>query len=525
MSIYNRSSARKSLIDTAVLRAVSQVSTMLGYIVLVRGMTEHDFGILSLLYAFIHVVGTVASLGLQPMLMRFQPEYLRAGNHAAAAWLMRVVSSWRFGTNLVVLAIILLGWNYIAPIFKLTAEHRTAFAGVSVMMLLFFQTALQQQALGSHMLHRYAVGSTTALSLVKLALYGVLSFHGLLSLEAAIFTDTVAYAVAYVSMSVFYRRKCLTPEAKAPFKPDPVERKRLVRYALFNNFNDAGVLLMSGTLDSFFIAAFVSTTGVGIYSFYSRLKHMVQNVLPGRLFENVVRPMFFGVAPAEATRKIPTYFSFLLNINLLVQWPALAYAAAYHAEIVQVIFAGKFIEYSWLLPTVMAFGLLNTMSEPTALVAQYEEKSGIILVSKVFAVYNILAMAALVPLMGLYGAALASGTAQIMKNGFIWWHVRDRAVWTNWRAAIPMSLLLWGGGLAACYGLKMLVPLPALAHMFVGAAVFGVVALLHVRAARFARQIGLFWPALSPGSRRACCNMSGCCRARRNRDPLSRNHP
>ena len=40
----------------------------------------------------------------------------------------------------------------------------------------------------------------------------------------------------------------------------------------------------------------------------------------------------------------------------------------YHAEIVQAIFAGKFIEHSWLLPMIMGFAMINTISEPTALV-------------------------------------------------------------------------------------------------------------------------------------------------------------
>ena len=154
MTLYNRNSARRSLIDTVSFRAVSQISTMLAYIILVRGMTERDFGVLSLLYAFIPVVGTVASLGLQPVLMRYMPEYLRPGNWAAAAWLLRVIASARLISNIVVLSVILIGWNYIAPIFQLTPDHRSAFAGVSVLILLYFQASLMQQALGSHLLHR-----------------------------------------------------------------------------------------------------------------------------------------------------------------------------------------------------------------------------------------------------------------------------------------------------------------------------------------------------------------------------------
>ena len=78
MVLYSRERARRSLFNTIGYRAISQVATLLGYIVLVRALTEQSFGVLSLLYAFIPVVSTLASLGLEQTLRRFQPEYLRA---------------------------------------------------------------------------------------------------------------------------------------------------------------------------------------------------------------------------------------------------------------------------------------------------------------------------------------------------------------------------------------------------------------------------------------------------------------
>ena len=76
MLIYDRRRARRSIFDTIAYRAASQVATILGYIVLVRAMPRQDFGIFSLLYSFIPVVSTVASLGLEQTLRRYQPEYI-----------------------------------------------------------------------------------------------------------------------------------------------------------------------------------------------------------------------------------------------------------------------------------------------------------------------------------------------------------------------------------------------------------------------------------------------------------------
>ena len=231
----------------------------------------------------------------------------------------------------------------------------------------------------------------------------------------------------------------------------------------------------------FFIAAFLNPLSVGIYSFYARLHEMLFNLLPGRLFDNVVQPMFFAMPPSEADQRAPRYFSLLVDMNLVLWWPVLTYATSYHLELVQVVFGSKFIEYSWLLPMVLLFGAQNVMSSPATFVAQYEERAGIILLSKVFAVYNVVALLVLVPAAGVYGAAIASGSSQLLKNLFVWWHVRHRARWLGGAVAFASALMLWGGALAACYALKTWVQAPALVHLLLGAAICGAAVLVHLR--------------------------------------------
>lgn len=478
--IYTRGRAKRSLIDTVTFRVISQITTGLALIIQVRGMSEHDFGVYSLLYGFIPVIGTLLSLGLEQVMQRYQPEYLRAGNKLGAAWLMRTIASGRLAANILIIAIVLLCWNFIAPLFKLSA-YRGTFALFSFLILLQFQSRILQLALASHMMHRYSVGSINTLSTVKLLSYGTLYFFHQLTLEAAILSDMLAYGCAYALLRFNYNKYCLVPEARGRYSPAPEERKRLFRYGFYNNFNDAGVFLLYSTVDNFFIAAYLDTVSVGIYAFYGRLRQLVLNALPAKQFENIVQPMFFSIPAAQADRSIPRFFSFLINMNLLLAWPALAFAVSYHHEIVQLVFHSKFIDKAWLLPVMMGFATVNVVADPVSLVAQYEEKAHILLLSKLFAGYNILAMFLLVPWFGIFGAALAGGTAQVMKNLFIWWCVRKRARWTNARAALLSSIGIWGAVAAICYGLKQLVPGHALLQVAMGAVVFVVAALIYIR--------------------------------------------
>src|ERR1700730_15573156 len=116
---------------------------------------------------------------------------------------MRTIAIGRLAANILIIIVVLLCWNLVAPLFKLT-PYRSMFAIFSFLILLQFQSRILQLALGSHMMHRYSVGSMTMLSVVKLVAYGALYVLHKLTLEAPILADILAYACAYASLRVIY---------------------------------------------------------------------------------------------------------------------------------------------------------------------------------------------------------------------------------------------------------------------------------------------------------------------------------
>jgi O-antigen/teichoic acid export membrane protein len=115
------------------------------------------------------------------------------------------------------------------------------------------------------------------------------------------------------------------------------------------------------------------------------------------------------------------------------------------------------------------------------LVAQYAEKAAIILFSKVAVLFQVIATLTLIPWIGIYGAAIATGSGTLLKNLIIWWHVRDRARWLNFRAMLLMSALIWGAAIGVCLLVKYFVPAPVLAHMAFGVLICSMAGLLYLR--------------------------------------------
>jgi O-antigen/teichoic acid export membrane protein len=480
MPLYNNSRARRSVVDTLLYRIISQIATLASYVVLVRGLGEHEFGVLSLLYALIPVLSTVASFGVEQVLRRYEPEYLHAGNVQGAAWLVRVVASIRFGSNVVLLALIGLLWNWIAPIFQLNA-YRLEYVYFCALLLMHFQANILQLTLSSHLMQRHAIGMTAAQSAAKFVLYVMFLYFGKMTLNLAILSDTIGYAILYGGTRFAYVRHCRPPPAAQPYQVNRAERRRLLRYGFYNNFNDAGTLILSSRSDNFFIAAYLNPIAVGAYSFYTRLNEMMLSVLPLRQFNNVIRPFVFAVPQEQAAERLPRYFTLLVNLTLCVQLPIAAFAITYHEEIVRVLFGGKFLGSSGLLSVVVGFSVLAVTGDPVALIAQHAERAAVMLLSKIFIFYNVAAMLVLLPVLGLYGAAIATGTAILFKNVFIWWQVRSLARWTNFPAVAAMSMLIWGSTIGVCYALKHLLLVPTIVQMLIGAVLCTVSSFLYVR--------------------------------------------
>lgn len=453
---------------------------MASYVVLVRALSEHALGVYSLLYALIPLLSTVASFGVEQVLRRYEPEYLRAGQVHAAAWLVRRVASIRFASNIVILALLGMLWALFAPIFQLNA-FRTEYLYFCPLLLLHFQSNILQLTLSSHLQQNFAVGLTAVQSAAKLVLYIVCLALGALTLKLAILVDTIGYLLLYAGSRYAYVRYCRPPPPAEPFRIAPDERRRLLRYGFYNNFNDAGTLILSSRSDNFFIAAFMNPVAVGAYSFYGRLNEMIAGMLPLRQFANVIRPFIFAIPRDVAAERLPRYYTLLVNLTLCVQLPLAAFAIAYHHEIVLVVFGGKFLASSALLTVIVGFSVFGAVFEAATLVAQYAEKSATILLSKLFLIYNVLSMLVLLPAFGLYGAAISTGTATLMKNLFIWWHVRDTARWINIRSVVAMIVLLWGTLVGACYAIKTVLPAPPIVQMLIGAVLCAGATLLYIR--------------------------------------------
>ena len=441
-SIVLMPDSRKTLIKkglsatkyTVAFRVIAQGLGLIATICLVRVLSEHDYGIYNLLYSLIALMGMFFSFGIANTLQRFMPEYYNRGEYEIAHRLYKAASIIRLISNVAVLGGILLLWDYLAPLLKLT-EYKPYFILFCLIIILHLQRGILETCLESYFLQKYSQGISVFFVVIKgIGYVAALLFSW--DMWLILIIDFVAYFITFILLELIYHKKVHRQGGTYPTFPRD-ERKRLTRFALFYNFNDAGAGLLDANFDNFIIIMYLDPIAVGAYAFCNRVTRTAERILPANYLLQLIRPLFFSGNSMATSKQINQNYQLLLKLIYLCQIPLFCFFLLYSQECITILFGGKFLEYHLILVAVSFISLLNAFQVPVGLVAQLKERVEIFLYSKIFAVYNLAADVVFIHYLGLWGAVLATGSATLGKNIFIWYFVRDNA---NVRGMAPFFL-------------------------------------------------------------------------------------
>jgi O-antigen/teichoic acid export membrane protein len=453
---------------TLIFKTLSQLCGVIATVLLVRALSENDYGIYNLLYSVIGLIGTVASLGIGNALQRYIPEYYQKGEFKIAHNLCRMTSAIRLITDAAILCFILLLWQEIAPVLKIT-EYKAYFMLFTLVIVLHQQRSMLETCLSSYFLHKYSKSIGLIFSMIKAVGYGlIIMFDN--NLWYAIIIDLLAYVIVFASLQVLYFNKIPVSTGSMDFFTKQ-ERKRVIRYALFYNFNDTGVGLLNANFDNFIIVIFLNPVAVGAYSFCVQLTYQITSLFPLKYLKDVIKPAIFSMGMSSNDKNDSTFFfQSLVKINSLFAIPCFFFLLIYSDNIIAVLFNNKFIEYASVLCGIFFFAILNSF--PFGTIAQLRERADIILYSKIFAVYNLIAAVILIKMFGIWGAVFATGTATMAKNCFIWYFVKDDASFKGMRPFFAKIVLFWMTIYIAIHSISMIIPFNDLYQLFFGILVF-----------------------------------------------------
>ena len=215
-----------------------------------------------------------------------------------------------------------------------------------------------------------------------------------------------------------------------------------------------GIGLLDANFDNFIIVMYLNPVAVGAYAFCNRITKMIGALTPYNYFMSVIKPAFFSVGSEFDTKQINQFYQILVKFNFLYNIAAFCLILLFSEELIKIFFGGKFLQFSNVLAVVYLFQVLNSIL-PVGLVAQLLEKADIIFYSKIFAIYNILADIILIKYFEIWGAVIATGTAVLGKNLFIWFFVRKEASFRGMKKYFSRIILFWFSVSSIVFGVKL----------------------------------------------------------------------
>lgn len=432
--------ATRGIKTTFVFKSISQISSLFSTLLLVKILNEKDYGVYNIFYSIISVISVFASFGISNVLVRFLPEYYAKNEYILANKLLKHSSIIRMLTNLIVLLIILVFWSYFGGLFKIL-ELKSQFLVFSLIILLHFQQGILIVGFDSKFLQKYSQGVLSLFSFIKLCGYIAASFFDY-SLWFVLFVDLICYIIVQLVLRIL-NEKYLNKNVGKLKSFSSVEKKRIYKYAFFYNFNDMGTNILGPNFDNFILVYYLDLAQVGAYSFFTRIQKIINSVLPIHYFSNVIRPAFFSIHPLEQNKKINEYFQFMVKLNWLIYIPILFLIGTMGKEFMNIYLNGKYIDYFNVLLIILLFDAIIAFQEPLGFVVQLFEKVNIVLYSKIFALYNIIADIFFIQMFGLLGAALATGTAILFKNLYIFYFSKDSINSSELMSNLLILIMIW----------------------------------------------------------------------------------
>jgi len=426
-------------------------------IVLARKLSNHNYGVYSVMLGG-YMQGTMAlSLGLAPIIQRYLPEFLGRKNRSGALNLQWIGALGHLFGGIV---LILLAWLFREPLSSWlnVPEWTGLLPYFALFTILKFEATVFDEMLTAHRSQAFRNAATVGFQALKLTLFiGWLPSEGdvpLVGTLELLFTflalSNAVYLLAYLGRILGLSRGI----EGGGDSPLPV--RRMVRYGLLQYATSLTLIALYTDVDTWIISHYQQASVAGVYRIATQIVTALIALVPMHLLLKVIVPVYVKeYTERQDKTQLAKVFQFYNKIVTVFLFPLLVGALVLAEPLIVHIYDPKWIDavspFRIYFAAMVATHFLNTMSFLPLIL----ERPEITLWSRLFLIYNIGMDFILIPLDGPFGgangAAIATGSALIFGYMLSFWmlrrHIRVRIPWpSNLRTiffGLVMALCIW----------------------------------------------------------------------------------
>jgi O-antigen/teichoic acid export membrane protein len=384
---------RRRVVRNTVFSALTKVqSAVLGYLttlILLHALSVNGYGLYSVLFVGVVTnLGLLARIGIVNVLSRFIPEYYSQSN-------FRIIGRLFFVSNLVQAAVafvLAVAAFLLAPQIAVWIGYpgsETVLRIFAIGTCAYLLTDNFRILLGGLFQQSIIMRVTLIYSLVRLAALFIAT-----RFPDPLFNVVMAEGMLFVLLLGLYfwaYRVYIVPRLREDTSPEtPVPWRRFTRYAGIYYLNEVGVTLINQATDLFLVSGFLGAMAAGLYALANRILQLATQVLPNKVFGDVIEPLFFSEYGGGKPEESQFGFNLFLKISTFTALPIGMWLALLGRPLITQLFDSRYGDAATIL-TVSGFILpMIALRMPLGVVLQNAERPDLLLFAKITGVIKII---------------------------------------------------------------------------------------------------------------------------------------
>ncbi|MBI5060285.1 lipopolysaccharide biosynthesis protein [candidate division KSB1 bacterium] len=411
-----------SVLTKAVSAAFSYVTTRL----LLDCMSVEEFGLYSLLFTGILVGDGLAILlrwGIPNVLFRFLPEYYARANYRIIEALHRRANQITIITGILALGLV---YVFATPLTELLkqpgAEPQLRIFAVGGLAFLISEN--YRILLASLFQQRTIFFVITIYNALRLAAIFYV-WQWARSLDSVVIAETLLMIACLLLYLAAHWQKVRPLFQSAAASDEEVPWRRFRRYAGMTYVNEVGVTVLGEATNLFLVSGMLGGIAAGYYGLANRILNIVRGVLPNKLLDSVIDPLFYSEYGQQKARAEFGY-NLLMKTAAFATIPTAVWLGLMARPVIVDLFDARYGDAAPIIWISALFFPMTTLRTPLAILVQNAERIDLLIFSKVWGIGKILAGLWLVPTGGAIAMAWIAGVALTAQNVTLYYWITTK---------------------------------------------------------------------------------------------------
>lgn len=419
----------KAIKQNSIWSYISKFSNMgLAFIfsvLLVRYLRPDDYGAYKIFLSIGTILNIVTSFGFESSITRFIPEFLQRKQNRNINQLLLRFLILRFCMVLLFSAATILYGGRFYKALNFT-DIMIGYYPVFCLYLIFLGTT---RVIGNTLFSAYMeIKVNAVLQIIRnIVMISILSIVILkdLRLMGIIYLLVITELINFIIYLILFLKRYFQ-NIKIPEPANPLEVKRISKYAFFS-FLFAGTAIFKNTaIDNFVISHYLDMEQVGLYAFAVSLVLLLNSLNPGQILKPILNHIIIRKYTETKDTQILIYGNTLITkLCCFLMIPSFSFLCILGKPVVLYVYSPDYIGALPVLYVLASFFSLRSLIFGLGFIFSTLEKMHLRVISNTFSIYNLVMDIALVKYFGIVGVAFATGSALMLT--FLYYFIVIRA--------------------------------------------------------------------------------------------------